>query len=308
MYPDGIHEIENIFHFVVTPYIDEEGNADTRANVYADENLLPKIAEWYNFELVNAPNNYYVYCNQWKVKNGHVCETGDGSFIFPQPNSGDGVNLYVDNLSNIISVAPFFIRMKVRRNDGLGVDTYLSKVYAINENGDEFLFSKGGNPIEVSLTANLPAGTYHIIARDVNGDEFIHGDLLNNCVMRVNYEKATPPQSNIDDAVDFGGIGLYSCWQNLPQVSAKELIETIALCAGKLVSYTDTQIIFTDFDKVFNWKNAIDVSDKLIKWNTKKFRFLESNNATVSYASGQTIATVKIDDSTLPNEKKTLPR
>lgn len=311
LYPDGIDEIENIFHVVSTPYVDANGvwhgiypDNTGRPSVYADERLLPKLAEKYNLVLVNAPTNYYVYANQWKVKNGEICETGDGYFVFPLQNSGDGVNIYVDNSNKIISSAPFFMQMKVRKSDGGAVDVYLSKVYAINENGDEFLLKKIQLSYnEVLLNAVIPAGTYHIVARNVNGNEFTQSGVLNNCVFRVNYEKVNPPQSNIDDAVDFGVTGYYCCWQNLPQVSAKELIETIALCSGKLVNYTDTQIIFTDFAKVFDWKNAIDVSDKLIKWNTKKFRFLESNNATVSYASGQIIATVKVNDSTLPNEQ-----
>lgn len=305
LYPDGVSEIENIFHVVATPYVNEDGNADTRASVYADESLLPKIAEKYNFELVNAPNNYYVYCNQWKVKNGHVCETEPNNFIFPKANSGNDEILYVGEFSNVVSVAPFSAKITVKKDNGGAVDIYLSSVYAIGSDDKEYLFKKTQvSPTEVVLTANIPAGSYQILARDEDGIGYTLPGYNNTCVFQVNYEKATPPQSNIDDAVNFGEVGFYSCWQNLPQVSAKELIETIALCSGKLVSYTDTQVVFTDFAKVFNWKNAIDVSDKLIKWNTKKFRFLESNNATVSYASGQIIATVKINDSTLPNEKK----
>lgn len=290
---DGIAEIPNIFHGVAVPYIDENGTSTTRPAIYADERLLPMLAAKYNLELINAPTNYYVYCNQWKVKNGQICETYENEGFAPYPNSGDGINLYVNNDSHIISPAPFSIRIKM---SGYNNRPALLIKESGGEERDIYLKSKTEGRATVYF-GNLPAGEWYI-PYPVSPD-----GLKNTYVMRVNYESATPPQSNIDDAVDFGLTGYYCCWQNLPQVSAKELIETIALCAGKLVNYTDTQIIFTDFERVFDWKNAVDVSDKLIKWNTKKFRFLESNNATVSYASGQIIATVKVNDSTLPNEK-----
>lgn len=61
-----------------------------------------------------------------------------------------------------------------------------------------------------------------------------------------------------------------------------------------MVEYKDDSIDFIDFSQIFNWQNAIDVSDKLISMKEKSFRFLDSNNATVSYLSGAVIATVFI--------------
>ena len=46
-------------------------------------------------------------------------------------------------------------------------------------------------------------------------------------------------ESNTTDAVDFGLAGLYPCWQNLPAVTAQELFETIAMCAGKMIQYNN---------------------------------------------------------------------
>ena len=107
---------------------------------------------------------------------------------------------------------------------------------------------------------------------------------------------------SFSDYADFDSAGYYPCWQNLPNVTAKNLIETIALCAGKMVEYLDDAINFIDLDKVFSWENAIDVSDKLISMTSKGFKFLTSNNATVTYSSGKVIASILINDETLPTE------
>ena len=59
-------------------------------------------------------------------------------------------------------------------------------------------------------------------------------------------QKAT---ENFSEYADFGIAGYYPCWQNLPPVTAKTLIETVALCAGKMVEYKDNSIDFIDFEK-----------------------------------------------------------
>jgi hypothetical protein len=112
----------------------------------------------------------------------------------------------------------------------------------------------------------------------------------------------TYPEGYTGDYPDFGTLTLYPCWQNLPKITAKSLFETIAICAGQMIEYSEdgTTIKFVPFEDVFSPANAIDVSDKLVEWKTKEFKFLTSNNATVNYADGRVIATVIIKDETLP--------
>lgn len=294
----------NIFHAIATPYADSNGTQTTRPSVYADQNLLQKIADHYGFTLNNAPTNYWVFSNQWKVKNSVMIDgSGNFSLVPLFLVSERQYNLYGDASNRVVSVAPF--KLAVRLYDLTFSSTGLDLYFVNSENAKVLLYSQQYvvelGTSDINFSANIPAGTWRFAAYE-------HGSTSTPVsfsgkeayTASIYYEGAG--QNNIDDAVDFAVAGLYPCWQNLPKVTAKTLIETIALCAGKMVKYRDNVVDFIDFEDVFDWHNAIDVSGKLISWEEKSFRYLDYNNATVAYKSGKVIASVQINDETLNDE------
>ena len=325
---DVLYEVTNIpatpkYPFAYVPGVDlpdifTRVSANDRPNIYAT-NLIQELAAFYGVTLNNAPTNYLVYSNQWKCRTGIPTRSTFASTSYP--SSGDHslslteitpkFNIYIDTYK-IVSTAPFKAFMKISEiwfpgpaGDALptmSADFYLKEMTSGLEyrvGTINYFFGENQNDVKLE-SAIVPAGTYylrvlHNAAVAIN--TYSSAPTLEAIICYTDLEKAT---ENFSEYADFGVAGYYPCWQNLPPVTAKAIIETIALCAGKMVEYKDNSIDFIDFNQIFNWQNAIDVSDKLISMKEKAFRFLNSNNATVSYANGAVIATVLINDETLP--------
>lgn len=318
---DVLYEVTNIpatpkYPFAYVPGVDlpdifTRVSANDRPNIYAT-NLIQELAAFYGVTLNNAPTNYLVYSNQWKCRTGIAGKSSivDGLFeAVPQTaciiNSVVKYNIFAES-NTIKSVAPFNIFLHFNSVSFTGVYGEMSRlivdlrnqetglIYQVGEINSDF----GSDVSNVLLTSVIvPAGNY-TIEFTLNAQTIITDIDVEFLINYTEIEKNS--LEKFSEYADFGVAGYYPCWQNLPSVTAKTLIETVALCAGKMVEYKDNSIDFVDFDQIFNWNNAIDVSDKLISMKEKSFRFLDSNNATVSYSSGAVIATVLINDETLP--------
>lgn len=275
-----------------------------RPYIYAS-GLIQELSTFYGCTLNNAPTNYLVYSNQWKQRTNitasitNVSKTYSGSnyVIIDLMSTTPAYNIQIDR-QKIISTTPFKAFIDVRDCATAGVMNF----YIEN--------SLGGSGAQTNIGAILPsvpggrfttpimpAGTYYITVN--------HSALTTfkiDVEAEVCYTDEELANDDFSDYADFALAGSYPCWQNLPKITAKNLIETIALCAGKMVEYLDDAINFIDLNNVFSWENAIDVSDKLISMTSKGFKFLTSNNATVTYSSGKVIASVFINDETLPTE------
>ena len=326
---DVLYEVTNIpatpkYPFAYVPGVDLPDiftrlSANDRPNIYAT-NLIQELAAFYGVTLNNAPTNYLVYSNQWKCRTGIAAKANITTQVFNTIGynqilhgfSTPQFNLWFE-LSTVKSVAPFKVFLKFQNifyhgviseiTAPLIVDLYLKNT-ATNE--ETLIKSIVYTPTSsnwagvVIESPVVPAGDYILIAKNQSKVTFTcysDAPTIEAMICYTNTEKAT---EKFSEYADFGVAGYYPCWQNLPPVTAKTLIETVALCAGKMIEYKDNSIDFIDFDQVFDWANAIDVSDKLISMKEKSFRFLDSNNATVSYSSGAVIATVLINDETLP--------
>lgn len=273
-----------------------------RTNIYAT-NLIQELAAFYGCTLNNAPTNYLVYSNQWKQRTNitasitNVSKTYSGSnyVIIDLMSTTPAYNIQIDR-QKIISTTPFkaFVNIKDAVTTGrmnFYIENSLGGTGAQAEIG---VMYSGDNLFETPI---MPAGTYYITVNHLASTTFKIGVEAEVC-----YTDEELANDDFSDYADFALAGYYPCWQNLPKITAKNLIETIALCAGKMVEYLDDSINFIDLDKVFSWENAIDVSDKLISMTSKGFKFLTSNNATVTYSSGKVIASIFINDETLPSE------
>ena len=326
---DVLYEVTNIpatpkYPFSYVPGVDlpdifTRVSANGRPNIYA-ANLIQELAVFYGVTLNNAPTNYLVYSNQWKCRTGIAAKANTTTQVFNTIGynqilhgfSTPQFNLWFE-LSTIKSIAPFKVFLKFQNifyhgviseiTAPLIVDLYLKNV---GTNAETLIKSIVYTPTSsnwdgvVIESPIVAAGDYILIAKNQSKVTFAcysDAPTIEAIVCYTDLEKTT---ENFSEYADFGIAGYYPCWQNLPSVTAKTLIETIALCAGKMVEYKDDSIDFIDFDQVFDWHNAVDVSDKLISMKEKSFRFLGSNNATVSYSSGAVIATVLINDETLP--------
>lgn len=326
---DVLYEVTNIpatpkYPFAYVPGVDlpdifTRVSANGRPNIYAT-NLIQELAAFYGVTLNNAPTNYLVYSNQWKCRTGIAAKANTTAQAFNTIGynqilhgfSTPQFNLWFE-LSTIKSVAPFKVFLKFQNifyhgviseiTAPLIVDLYLKNITTNVETLIKSITYTPTSSIWAGVIIESPivaAGDYILIARNQSKVTFAcysDAPTIEAMICYTNLEKAT---ENFSEYADFGVAGYYPCWQNLPAVTAKVLIETIALCAGKMVEYKDDSIDFIDFDQIFDWNNAIDVSDRLISMKEKSFRFLDSNNATVSYAGGAVIATVLINDETLP--------
>ncbi len=318
---DVLYEVTNIpatpkYPFAYVPGVDlpdifTRVSANGRPNIYAT-NLIQELAAFYGVALNNAPTNYLVYSNQWKCRTGIAGKSSIVGGLFDVAhqtaaiiNSEVKYNIFAES-STIKSVAPFNIFLHFNSVDFTGLYGETSRlivdlrnqetglIYQVGEVNSDF----GSDVSNALLTSGIvPAGNY-TIEFTFNAQTIITDIDVEFLINYTEIEKNS--LEKFSEYADFGVAGYYPCWQNLPAVTAKTLIETIALCAGKMVEYKDDSIDFIDFAKIFDWNNAIDVSDKLISMKEKSFRFLDSNNATVSYLSGAVIATVLINDETLP--------
>lgn len=310
--------IDNIFEVVAEDYIDANGANQTRPTIRAT-GLIQNLATFYGCTLVNAPTNYYVYSNQWKIKNNIGYKGRFDHYLRTIPST-DTVqvqplitqpeyNLCIAS-TKIVSVGSFRIHFFVSELSfpqpagESGPDMICSLILRNDSTLIEYTvgsipYSFGETVQSLMLTSNqIPSGTYSLIVSSNYAVEIQES----NFQLESYYVESEIASSDFDDYADFQIAGYYPCWQNLPKVTAKNLIETIALCAGKMVEYKDNVINFIDLNSVFSWENAIDVSDSFISMTDKSFQFLTSNNATVTYADGTVIATVKINDETLPDD------
>ena len=316
-YVPGV-DLPDIFERASSPYkdandswVDVNGVPYSRPNIRAT-NLIQELAAFYGVTLNNAPTNYLVYSNQWKCRTGITGKSSIVGGVFEAEHQTasitDSVAKYnIFSESSIIkSVAPFNVFLHFGSVNFTGIYGEMSRLFVDLRNQETGLIYQVGevnsdfglevlNTLLTSVTA--PSGNYTIEFTFNTQTTITDVDVE----FSINYTELEKNSSEkFSEYADFGIAGYYPCWQNLPPVTAKTLIETIALCAGKMVEYKDNSIDFIDFDQVFNWANAIDVSDKLISMKEKSFRFLTSNNATVSYENGAVIATVLINDETLP--------
>lgn len=322
---DVLYEVTNIpatpkYTFAYVPGVDLPDiftrlSANDRPNIYAT-NLIQELAAFYGVALNNAPTNYLVYSNQWKCRTGIPISGTFSSLTYL--NADDNLitihssmpkfNIYIESFK-IISESPIKVFLKLREVIFTGIpiiDTkakfYLMEIASgIKYDVGVVNYINGENQSDILLQSDvIPKGSYYLRCEHNTSliiNTYASTPSLEAIICYTGLEKAT---ENFSEYADFGVAGYYPCWQNLPAVTAKTLIETVALCAGKMVEYKDNSIDFIDFDQIFDWNNAIDVSDKLISMKEKSFRFLNSNNATVSYSSGAIIATVLINDETLP--------
>ena len=309
--PDIFERVSSPFKDANGSWVDVNGVPYSRPNIRAT-NLIQELAAFYGVRINNAPTNYLVYSNQWKCRTGIAGKSSIVGGVFEAAhqtasiiNSEVKYNIFAE-LNIIKSVAPFNIFLHFNSVSFTGVYGEMSRLIVDLRNQETGLIYHVGEinsdfGLEVSnalLTSVIaPAGTY-TIEFTFNAQTALTGIDVEFLINYTELEKNS--LENFSEYADFGVAGYYPCWQNLPAVTAKTMIETVALCAGKMVEYKDDSIDFIDFAKIFNWDNAIDVSDKLISMKEKSFRFLDSNNATVSYSSGSVIATVLINDETLP--------
>jgi hypothetical protein len=300
-----------------------------RINVQA-RLLLQELATFYGVTLDNEPTNYDVFANQWKTRTGtqrgfkfdgsagsdtyftyaaspvlDFADSSDSNFIFVSGGNG-----YID------SPIPFDFYaaiLKVQLDAPTPTGTYYDVRFGLKRySSTDYLFiqdvpvstTDSADNFAVSLN-NVPPGKWYLMV-SVN-NVVVHGHVtLDTSGVKIyataNYSTLELADPNYSGYSDFGDLEFYPCWQNLPKITAKSLFETIAVCAGKMIEYSEdgTTIKFVNFETVFSKDNAIDVSDKLIEWKTKEFKLLSSNNATVNYADGRIIATVIVNDETLP--------
>lgn len=327
---DVLYEVTNIpatpkYPFAYVPGVDlpdifTRFFANGRPNIYAT-NLIQELAAFYGVTLNSVPTNYLIYSNQWKCRTGIACKSSAYIQVFDVITDNQLLisvttpqfNLYVDLSSVIKSTSPFKVFLKFQNifyhgiiseiTAPLIVDLYLKNTATNAETLIKSIIYTPTSSVWDGVVIESPivaAGDYILIVKNQSKVTFTcysDSPTIEAIVCYTDLEKAT---EKFSEYADFGIAGYYPCWQNLPPVTAKTIIETVALCAGKMVEYKDDSIDFIDFDQVFNWNNAIDVSDKLISMKEKSFRFLNSNNATVSYSNGAVIATVLINDETLP--------
>jgi hypothetical protein len=294
-----------------------------RINVQAHL-LLQELAIFYGLTLDNAPTNYDVFCNQWKARTGifdsAVFEpdtiVANTWSLLPFNDTAYTDFIYIDGLSKIISPIDFRVTVvfKIDITNTLGQTTWnLSfRIRNVDTAVSSVLYSEAITPITGSSVA------YPILDSGLLAPGRYVLECLSNCAVNVdstwldgdyhlglyaNYTALELATEGFDEYYQIPDDGAFiNSWQNLPKITAKSLFETIAVCAGKMIEYAEdgTTIKFVNFEDVFSPSNAIDVSDKLVEWKTKEFKFLTSNNATVNYADGRVIATVIVADETLP--------
>ena len=310
---NAMPSVPDIFSFVSVPYIDANGVShgippdNTGRPAILATGLLAALADFYGLTLTNAPANYLVFSNQWKVRDSMLLECTLNSFAetIKLITSDIQYNLFANSIGEIISSAPFranFVFSGLKYTDGSYASVDYIDIYL--KNSSDVLQLVGSIPdmtydvpVSFECDAIVDKGTYLFVTKARSYDAIVTVTGYVSATLIIDYEAF----SSTVDYANFDLDGFYPCWQNLPKVTAKEIIETIALCAGKMVEYLDDSINFIDFADVFDFAGAIDVSDKLISWKTKSFTFLQSQNATVVYADGTVIANILVNDPTLPD-------
>lgn len=282
-----------------------------RVNVYATS-LLETLATFYGLTLINQPTNYLVFCNQWVAAMG----LSFGGFAIRGSaliNTWHDLDLIFDYSPTWASVVGNVITATVPYYLKMTQEIWSTSTKTVNV--EYRIISSDESTVYLSI-----ASEYNLIANEhINTLDFLPllSNIVPNCKIQLRFDSiilfgTDPVENNLELFVDYSqlesptypdlGTGTQlACWQNLPKITYKTLLETLALCAGKMISYDADTVTFVDFEDVFSPLNAIDVSDKLIEWKTKEFKFLDSKNNTVNYPNGDVIATVIVADKTLPD-------
>ena len=302
----------NIFSAIATDTI------PTRYYIRTDNTILNVLADFYGITLVNVPTNYILFPNKWKLQNGLIqrCVNvpAGGRIKLNTTTYTYNDNFKVDASGKIVSTVKFrfFVDFYDMYLDSVlnaawadaGV-FYTTRIYLVNATGDKFLLyttSLSTTILEDDVhninDIILDAGEYHIYVEATH-----HLSLLSEAFVLVNFAANLVIHEDLDNSgsTDFGDDGYYPCWQNMPAITVKKFFETIALCAGMMVTYTENSVIFKNFDEVFDYHNAIDVSSKLISWKEKTFSYLSQRTNTVVYGDGKLVASVRVNDETLPD-------
>lgn len=331
--PDITGIVGNIFEFRKVPYVGGE-----RPALLANQNLVTEVAAFYGMELIGAPTTYMTFANQWKCRNGMMNKSAGNSISrsinvtgYPPMQEYDAVfsesaikkNLYFESENTIISTSSFDLRIKGSYKlyestmNGVYAELYF-KLYdidgiLIDTKKIDVIFQN--NYIDLDLTfVNKIAGSYKIkygvnvpfqfTSQQINVWMNYGAEAISNFTA---LEQAAALEGNVyTDYPTFEEHDYYPCWQNLPKVTAKKLIETIALAAGKMIEYSSNKITFVDFESVFSSDNAFDASEYLQEWSSKEFKVLENRTNQVVYASGKRIVYFDVKDETLNTEPYTV--
>lgn len=327
--PDITGIVGNIFEFRKVPYVGGE-----RPALLANQNLITEVAAFYGMESIGTPTTYMTFANQWKCRSG-IMNNGQGTINISSATKEDGISWYYAISSNsaykynsymsgdkIVSNSPFKYTfngsISVVDNTNIASQGYLNWRIRSYEN---IVIYSGQIPVTFNYTAEvinfttdiIDAGTYLIEFAIQYNVESIHnftmsGTFKNEIITDYTaLEQAAALEGEVyTDYPDFIEHGYYPCWQNLPKVTAKKLIETIALAAGKMIEYSSNRITFVDFESVFSPDNAFDASDYLQEWNSKEFKVLENRTNQVVYSSGKQIVYFDVKDETLNTEPYTV--
>jgi hypothetical protein len=304
----------------------------------ANQNLITEVAAFYGMELIGTPATYMTFANQWKFRSGIMNKSVGNSisrssydidwnpmleFDVPIAASSLKYNLYFETGNLLVSKIPFNLRIKGNfkiyesANNGKSAGLYF-KIY--NSNG-VLLETKiinttvQNNYIDFDILFNTNTdGTYNIKygikVASPHSNNYV-GVWMNYGAEAISNFTALEQAATLEGEVytdypTFEEPGYYPCWQNLPKVTAKKLIETIALAAGKMIEYSSNKITFVDFESVFSPDNAFDASEYLQEWSSKEFKVLENRTNQVVYASGKQIVYFDVKDETLNTEPYTV--
>lgn len=324
--PDITGIVGNIFEFRKVPYVGGE-----RPALLANQNLITEVASFYEIELIGTPTTYMTFANQWKCRSGIMNKiTNDINLscnnIYEDNEITFGSSSLVKNLyfeSRIKSVVPFsgmieLSNFKITNNNKLEIE---AQIYLYNASTGDLVvrktvrtYTNSNFGVSFSFTT-VPSGEYKMMMKA----EIVNGSNTNpngnfkgtiNAEITANFtalEQAAALEGKVyTDYPTFDEHGYYPCWQNLPKVTAKKLIETIALAAGKMIEYSSNKITFVDFESVFSPDNAFDASEYLQEWNSKEFKVLENRTNQVVYSSGKRIVYFDVKDETLNTEPYTV--
>lgn len=279
--------------------------AGNRPMVYST-NLIQVLADKYGFAVSNAPTNYRVFANKWKTGKSVIVESnGTKNYtanVVQFNNSTTSGNFRLSG-NLIYSNVKFKLSLRIlnfgfqfgdsNSHDvsfyitGSGIETLIhteSGIYPDDSTSVEFTYS------------GLNAGEYNITAK-AEGQVLVSSG---NCVLQVESIGIT---EGSDEYPDFGLVGHYPCYKNLPDITAKQLFETVACASGRMIEYSENTVKFIDFEDVFGIDNTFDASEFLIEFEEKTFKVLENKKNTVVYASGREIALFYVNDETLSNDE-----
>ena len=323
--PDITGIVGDIFEFRKVPYVGGE-----RPALFANQNLIINVAAFYGIEMIGTPETYMTFANQWKCRSGmmnksantyvNVATTIGSVYEFDLGTSSYQKNSYINkrlffNCANKVRIR--LSGFKITTSKGNSNTSVTITFYIRNKDGafkyQKSINTKSGQLIYENIDFTVEAGEYYLTAIgqwdtfygiSAVYDGTIYTEITSDFTA---LEQAAALEGKVyTDYPTFEEHGYYPCWQNLPKVTAKKLIETIALAAGKMIEYSSNKITFVDFESVFSSDNAFDASDYLQEWSSKEFKVLENRTNQVVYASGKQIVYFDVKDETLSTEINTV--